>query len=197
MALGRHAHPTFLCAVDSEPQSLKKCFRALLDVAETAYLSQFLCWWLPDVSASSALGGVRCGVKRHQPLALSDGSHHTADLAESTYGSLRSTPILQAMVDEVGPPIRCLRSSIAVGLGTPHTLAQAEERSRQRSNITAHRHGVTPSCYTSGANGPSSSVKECLISLPSSSNSGIFPVKNCPIQSGNHPLPPRKVLPLE
>ena len=47
----------------SEPQSADACFRVLPSVEQSAYLSQFLCWWLPTVSACSSLSGVRNGVK--------------------------------------------------------------------------------------------------------------------------------------
>src|SRR5918997_4491990 len=54
-----------------EPQSDDICFQLLPEVAESAYLSRSLCSRLPDVSGCSALGGVRSGVKWHQPLPLS------------------------------------------------------------------------------------------------------------------------------
>jgi hypothetical protein len=63
VALGRPAYPTFLCAVDSEPQSADICFWVLLYVAESAYVSWFPCWWSPVVSACCALGGVSSGAK--------------------------------------------------------------------------------------------------------------------------------------
>src|ERR671916_3302850 len=40
-----------------EPQSADIRFQRLLYVAESAYLSRFPCWWLPDVAACSALSG--------------------------------------------------------------------------------------------------------------------------------------------
>jgi hypothetical protein len=46
----------------SEPQSADIRFWALPNVAETAYLSCFLCSRLPAVSRCCALGGVRSGV---------------------------------------------------------------------------------------------------------------------------------------
>jgi hypothetical protein len=54
----------------SEPQSADSRFQVLLNVAESAYLSLFLCWWFPDVSGCSVLSGVSSGVNRSQPRKL-------------------------------------------------------------------------------------------------------------------------------
>jgi hypothetical protein len=43
----------------SEPQSAHPCFQVLPNVAESAYLSRFICWWLPAVSGCCALSGVK------------------------------------------------------------------------------------------------------------------------------------------
>ena len=51
--------------VDSEPQSDDIRFWVLQGVAQTAYLSGFLCWWLRTVAARCVLGGVNGGVKRY------------------------------------------------------------------------------------------------------------------------------------
>ena len=56
----------------AEPQSANACFSILPYGAEWAYLSSFLCWRLPVVSACSALSGVRSGVKDRV------SSHHTS-----------------------------------------------------------------------------------------------------------------------
>src|SRR5918994_2808557 len=53
-----------------EPQSADIRFWVLPNIAESAYLSRSLCWWLPDVSACNALSGVRSGVKWRQPVPL-------------------------------------------------------------------------------------------------------------------------------
>jgi hypothetical protein len=55
----------------SEPQSADLDFWALPFIAKSAYLTRFLCWWLPTVPGCCALSGVRRGVKWHQPLPLS------------------------------------------------------------------------------------------------------------------------------
>ena len=49
----------------SEPQSADTCFWGLPNVAESPYLSPFLCARLPVVAAYCALSGVSSGVKRH------------------------------------------------------------------------------------------------------------------------------------
>src|SRR5215207_8845000 len=57
-----------------EPQSADSCFQELPDVAESAYLNRFPCWWLPEVSRCCALSGVRSGVNRRTG-SISRGSH--------------------------------------------------------------------------------------------------------------------------
>jgi DNA-directed RNA polymerase specialized sigma24 family protein len=49
----------------SEPQSADMCFSVLPNIAESAYLSQFVRWYLPAVSGCCALSGVKGGVIHH------------------------------------------------------------------------------------------------------------------------------------
>src|SRR5829696_1229608 len=77
-------YPAYLCGMmkgdrrdsnprPSEPQSAVTRFCRLPTVAKTGYLSRFLCWRLPPVSACCALSGVNSGVKWHQPLPVFRG----------------------------------------------------------------------------------------------------------------------------
>jgi hypothetical protein len=49
----------------SEPQSADTCFQVLLQVAESSYISRFLCSQLLAVSVYCTLSGVKSGVIYH------------------------------------------------------------------------------------------------------------------------------------
>src|SRR5918997_2770878 len=83
-----------------EPQSDDICFQLLPEVAESAYLSRSLCSRLPDVSGCSALGGVRSGVKWHQPLPLALVVSSHRDLRACTRGSSSSVAALATRIQE-------------------------------------------------------------------------------------------------
>src|SRR5215208_5980340 len=65
----------------SEPQSADTCFQVLPHVAESAYISLFLCSRLPAVSACSVLSGVSSGVKRDRLHLCPDPTYRTGYLA--------------------------------------------------------------------------------------------------------------------
>src|ERR687890_58700 len=77
----------------SEPQSADIRFLVLPPVAQSPYLSRFLCSGLHTVSAYCALSGVRSSVKWHRPLPIPTGLiAPREDLARTTYGPRKVSP---------------------------------------------------------------------------------------------------------